>query len=271
MEGRIARENVQLIKLPIIGKIKIGMKVKSKEGKDIPKSLDYFIADGKYKSYFDKSYPEKPNKIQIIFVSDDLKEICNERYELRTKAGDLFGDGDGKEFRIWDVGKKQYNEYSLSEHPDLLVRSAKAAESIKGWEVILTLRFIIPAIKGVLGQWQLSTKGGKSSINAIRDTFDFVHLKAGSITRIAFDLTVQKFKSQKPNDPSTYPVINLIPNVSDENLALVQGFIESNKSLPMITDEIIEKQKQLEAGSTIGEPVKMKDKDYPAFLRESVE
>jgi len=243
MDGRIIKENPGTVKLPIIGKVKIGMK----NEKGFPVSLDYFMVgdDCKYKSYFDKSYPDKPNKIQIIFISDDIREICNERYELRTKSGDLFGDGDGRNFRIWNKEKKEYLEYDLAKHPDLLVRSAKAAESPKGWQVILTLRFIIPAIKGVLGQWQLSTKGEKSSINAIRDTFDFVHLRAGSVTRIAFDLTVQKVKSQKPNDPSLYPVINLVPNVSDENLALVQGFIESNKSLPMITDEIIEREKML--------------------------
>src|SRR4030095_11626205 len=225
-----------------IGKIKIG----KKNEKGFPVSLDHFIADGKYAQLFHDVYGNKPNKIQIIFLSDDLKEVCYERYELRTKQGDLFGDGDGEIFRIWNKDKKRYDYFTLNEHKDLLTRAEKAADSPKGWEIILTIRFMIPAIKGVFGQWQLSTKGRASSINAIRDTFDFVQGKATTVTRIPFDLTVQKVKSQKPDDPSLYPVIDLVPNISDENLAIVSRFIESGvnlKQIPVITNELLEKEK----------------------------
>ncbi len=253
MTGRIIKADNDKVKLPIIGKVKCGEKRNNpKTGKDYPISLDHFIGFGKYQSYFDKAYPDKPNRIQIIFVSNDPEQSCNERYELRNDKGDLYGSGNGKSFMIWDG--KEYKPYEVNGNGDkeYLKQVSKDCKSPKGWEVILTLQFIMPAIRGVLGLWQFSTKGKASSVNAIRDTFDFVQVKAGSVLNIVFDLMVEKVQSQKPDDPSVYPVVSLICNVSEENLQLAKGFLESGKAFPKLTDEVIEQNKGLlESGNEV--------------------
>lgn len=269
MTGRIVKINDDKMKLPIIGKVKIGEQTET-----ACRSLDHFIGYGKYTSYFEKAYPDKPSRIQIIFVSDDIEQSCNERYEMRNDKGDLYGSGDGTNFNIWNETKKTYEAFEVKTDNDkeYLKQASKKCKSLKGWEVILTLQFIMPAIRGVLGLWQFSTKGKASSVNAIRDTFDFVQQKAGSVLNIVFDLTVEMVKSQKPNDPRKYPVVNLISNVSDENLTLVKDFLSSNTAYPRLTDETIEQTKNLLAENNQDNNTQVekeiKNYDYPDFLKD---
>jgi len=248
MNGRIVRTN-KSNHLPVVSKIKIG----EKSEKGYPKSLDYFKPFGKYADLFYKAYPENTNKIPILFISDDLNFCCNERLELRNNKGDLFAKGDGDIFEVWNENPKikAYESFSISEHPD--IEKKCAIRTGTKWQRVLTLRFIIPKIKGVLGLWQLETKADKSSIDQIRDTFDYILDRTGTVTRILFDLTVTKVKSQKPDDPSSYPVLNLIPNVSEGNLMQLKEFVESGaiQSLAYVNDSQIlklseSKPKQIE-------------------------
>ena len=100
MSGRIVRpETPQGLEFPEIGRLHIGMK----NDKGYPMSIDWFRATGKYADKFTEAYGEKPNTIQIIFPSDKVEYVCNERYEYRDNAGALLSDGDGKDFRLWCI------------------------------------------------------------------------------------------------------------------------------------------------------------------------
>jgi hypothetical protein len=75
--------------------------------------------------------------------------------------------------------------------------------------------------------WQLQTGGDKSSINAIRNTFDEIKEMAGTVVNIPFDLVVKKVTSNKPEAKSVYPVISLVPNISSENMEVLRKFFEA--------------------------------------------
>lgn len=228
MNGRIIRdEQNNHSNLPVIGKIKVGEKTE----KGYPTSLDYFKASGKYASKFNEVYPGKPNKIQIIFASDDIASVCNEAYELRGKDGRLYGRGNGEVFEIWDSQEKMYQTHTKDLHADIIKKAPKDCRSPKGWQATLTLRFIIPKIKGVMGVWQLTTKGAKSTIPQIIKAYDFVLHHAGTVQMIPFDLEVEKVKSQKPGSKSVFPVINLIPNIDEDNMTTVRNYIEDGGSV----------------------------------------
>jgi hypothetical protein len=235
MLGRIKRQHSE--KLPLLGRIKIGEKIKTKnrEGKDIerPVSLDYFKAEGKYKYLFEKAYGEKPSRIQIAFVSDNIKEVCCESFVVRDGDGRKLAEGDGEEWEVWNEKTKIY-EYKKAEKEDM--------EKMGKLEALLTLRFVIPKITGVFGVWALSSKGLKSTIPAIVDTYDMVLERSGTVANIMFDLVVEKFKSQKPGVASVYPVINLIPNITQDNMILLKEYLDSGqKALFIITDESIKR------------------------------
>lgn len=230
--GRIKRpEQEQSFKLPRVGMIKTGFK----NANGFPQSTDYFIATGKYKSLFDRYYPNKPKTIQIVFWEDSVEKMCNERYEYRDNAGKLFASGDGNEFKVWN-GKK-YDVFNVSEHPNLMEDLHKKQKSKKGWEVILTLRFILPKVKDIAGFWEYSTKGEASTIPTITDAFDLMLQTRGSIRGVIFDLNVDFAKSQKPGVTSRYPVVNIVPNHSAENVEAVKGtMLNVSSEMPLLGD-----------------------------------
>lgn len=236
LNGRVKKQNeveVGESRFPILGKIKVGQKTATGR----PESVDYFLCDSKYASYFKAAFGDKPQTLQVIFISDDLKESCFERWECRDSAGKLAGYGDGENWYLYNEKK---DAYLVEIDRDLLKQAGK-------WDVILTIKFILPAIKGVFGVFTYSTKGGKSSIPQIRDAFDMVQEQAGTVINIPFDLSVKKVKSQKPNSPHQFPVVSLVPNIARENLLLLADYLHQGKKIqelgPAITDEVIQKIK----------------------------
>lgn len=224
--SRIKRGEDQSARLPILGKIKVG----EKSDKGIPRSLDYFVATGKYKEVFDQAFGEKPKKIEIFFISDDPLLSCFEQFECRDNAGRLVGYGDGETNFVYD-GKKYVEE------PD----KAKLTKYGK-WKPVLKIRFIIPRIKTVFGLWEFSTSGDKSSIPQIRDSFDTILDRVGRVSGIPFDLMVDKVKSQKPGDASSFPVVTMVSNIGAENLQLLSEHVQLGTRLnqigPLTNDSI---------------------------------
>jgi len=220
MNGRIKKaEQAPRLGFPKIGMIKCGMKVE-RGGKTFPTSVDYFIPAGKYARYFSDVYGDKPKVIQVVFLDDRPELVCNERLELRNNAGRLVAYGDGIEFQIYDEAKEKYEPYSVEKYPDMLEKLA--VKHSGKWESVLNLKFLIPAISGIIGYWELSTKGVASSIPEITQIFDKVLEQKGFIKGILFDLHVEIHASNKPNSKSRYPVLTLVPNHSTENQKLIE-------------------------------------------------
>ena len=247
MNGRIKRE-VKKEKIAIIGNIKVGRMTE----KGYPESLDYFTADSKYKAHFDREFPEKPKSIEVVFLSDNIKDVCFERYEIR-QGPKLFGYGNGFDFFVWDEKTidpvtGQFGAYvhnTIEDEPDI---KEKVAKQVDGkWDEVLTMRFLIPRIKGIWGVWQLSTKGAQSSIPGIVGVFDAIQKMAGTVKNMAFDLSVKKVKSQKPGTKSLFPVLQLVPNLSHENLQKVHDFLDNGIEFRgILTEEAIEQIEQAE-------------------------
>lgn len=234
MDGRIYRpeQGAGILELPEIGRLHIGKKQMGQNGREYPVSVDYFIPAGKYAGMFTQALGEKPQTIQVIFPDDSPEKVCNERYEYRDNAGALVAKGDGRTFEIWE-GKK-YVQYSVERIPDIMEQVTKRNpkkprnENDNGWDMTLTLRFIVPAVRGVIGVWQFSTKGAASSIKNIRNSFDGVQAMRGTVTQTVFDLSVQFAKSNKPNTNSRYPVVSLVAN--DTRLAEIQKMLQPTDS-----------------------------------------
>lgn len=233
MRARITMPDMEQshLALPRVGFIKIGFI----NAKGYPQSVDYFIPTGKYAALFTKAYGDKPQTIQIVFPDDDPAQVCNERYEYRDDEGRLLAYGDGETFKVWNG--KSYQDMTTAEYPNLMASMEKKHPNKQfqrtgtGWQVILTLRFIIPCVRGIAGVWQFSTKGTASTIPQIRDVFDAVMETRGFCKGIIFDLNVQYAKSQKPGEKSRFPVVSLVVNQSEENISKIKEGYPSIKLL----------------------------------------
>lgn len=251
--SRILKENEEST-LPVIGMIKVGKKVetKDKNGKiiQIPKSLDYFLADGKYKHKFNEVFPDKPNLIEIMFLDDYEAFSCNERYELRV-GKNRYAWGNGKVFSVYNKDNQDFDTIAVDsqEKGKVLMESIEKKTGEK-FKARLTLRFAILKIKNILGVWQLNTGGEKTSIQNIVNAYDFIKKATGGrVMGLTFDLRVQKVTSDRYNTKRSYPIIELVPHATQQHLQKVSDYMVSNSQLPLILKpEVIDKleSKQIE-------------------------
>lgn len=215
--GRIKVERKSSNTLPEIGKIKIGMKHPQK---GYPMSVDYFIPSGTYENEFKTQFGEKPKKISIAFVSNDVKEACNERFEAYVK-GKRYGWGDGLDFTVFDPKSGEKGGY---------VEVKAGDERLKGlpWKHTLTLRFVILDLPGIMGYWSLQTMATETSIPTIVNTFDHIKKQANdNIIGFPFNLIVEKKTGYHPTEIKNYPMISLVPNFTDVEVEKVRSYIEA--------------------------------------------
>ncbi len=237
MKGRISTGNVQQgSTLPEIGRIKVG----EKSAKGFPTSLDYFKATGKFANQFTALFGDKPNELYIAFVSNDISEVCNERYEAWDK-GKRLGYGDGETFTVWNPTVGTYEHNLSKEDP-------KVKALGKLWSRMLTLRFVLLKMKGVLGYWTFETKAKETTIPSIVKAFDMVMERSGSIIGFPFSLVVEKVQSYTPGMAKNYPIVKLIPNFTEETIEAVRGYVEAGGELNRITTNMITSGAILNAG-----------------------
>lgn len=217
--------------LPIIGHIAIGGKTKSTNGKEIPTSLDYFRARGKggepckYEKQFTDAFGDKPTKIPIAFISDDIEEVCNQQFEC-WKGGKFWGKGDGVNFHVYDPSRKEY--VNVTKESPLVTSLAT------DWKERLTMTFVIPAISGVLGVWKFTTSGSKSTIPEIVKTFDFIKEKMGTIRLVPFELMVENNTGRNPGETRQWKSVKLIPAFTEDNINAIRGLLTSGGSLEQL-------------------------------------
>jgi hypothetical protein len=236
MTGRIQSRKTESAAstLPEIGKIKIGEKAMSASGKEYPKSLDYFRPTGNFANEFTTKYGDKPTKLSVCFISDSLSEVCNERYESWVK-GKRWGWGDGSTFTVWDTtagdGKGAYvNDVPAS---DARVKALK-------WDIMLTLRFVLLELKGIMGYWTFQTKAKATTIPSVVKAFDFVRERANTIIGFPFNLIIERKTGYNPGEAKNYPVVTLVPNFSQDALDAVRTYIEAGGEVSRITTSMIE-------------------------------
>ncbi|WP_028664445.1 recombination directionality factor [Runella zeae] len=219
------------------GSIKTGTKAISQNGHEYPVSTDHFVASSKFKfdAFVRAKYGDKPTELPILFYSDDFNDCCSERLEIRDKAGRLFAFGDGETFGIYSEKTKDFIRITTEKRPNIMdeVRAHlhesatnEQAKNIK-WVQALTLRFIIKDIP-VIGYWELTTKGLKTSIPNLRDRFDQCLELFGTVRWFPFLLTATKVKSNKPGDSRQYPIIDLVPALSIETGLKIAAHIQES-------------------------------------------
>lgn len=259
MNGRIVRSEPDSgPQMPILGKVKIGEKRMSAKGKEYPNSLDYFRFDGKFGRLAEQAYGEKPDRLAVAFLSDDVGQVCNERFECRDDKGRLVARGDGVTTEIYDPSSGNYLP-----HTDVPREKLKALGT---WTTVLTLRFVLLKVRTVMGVWEFSTRGKASSIPKIRGIFDYVMAQVGSVTPVPFDLIVQKVQSQKPGETRVFPVVDLIPNIGTEEMqSLAEYASQGGRIRGVLTAEKIH---ALAAGAEQGEHIHEPQRALPEPMPE---
>jgi hypothetical protein len=247
--GRISkRKDVSAASsLPEIGKIKIGEKALSAKGVEYPKALDYFKPTGTFANEFTKLYGQKPQKLNVAFISDDINEVCNQRFEC-WDGGKRWGFGDGETFTVFDrsLGDKDKDGKPKGAYAENVAATDPRVKALK-WDEMLTLRFVLLEMKGIMGYWRFETKAKIVTIPSIIKSFDLVRERAGSIIGFPFTLLVEKKTGYSPGEAKSYPVVTLVPNFSEDSIEMVRQYIDMGGSMNRITSKMIQQEKVFEA------------------------
>lgn len=173
-------------------------------------------------------------------------------------GGKLYASGDGETFEVYDEATRQNKIRLASKESNLgkvLAAEARKFGNNPAWSTVLTLRFLLPGLRSVMGVWSFSTKAEASSIPAIISAYDMVKEKAGTVVGIPFDLIVEMAKSQKPGQSSKFPVVKLVANLGAEHLENVRelhklGMLQRT----VLTPQVIEAAKAKELAAPKAEP-----------------
>lgn len=214
---------------PLVGKIKIGEKAKTQQGKEYPKALEHFRCytdNPVIQAAFDTAIGKR-DRLIIAFMSDDASDTCKQEYLLMNKSGKKVATGDGRDFRVWDRKEKgwvSFRCFSKEEAEELMKRFAvgfSEANYEAVWKQRLTLQFLIPELSQVMGCWRFETTA-ESSIVGIVQTFDTIQNMAGTVIGIPFEISVNMHTAWNESG-SRYPVVSMRCAMEGESVRLIHG------------------------------------------------
>ena len=205
-------------RMPRVGKIHLGVKVKNKQGVEHPKATDYFVyptEESAGKELLDqliKEYGEKPKELPVIFPLEDEEAIASQYYRCYSRSRGLVCRGDGEsctrmiDKETGDLPNKDTKDTELREMP-CAGRECPDYQSEKCREV-MNLQFMLPKISGI-GVWQIDT----SSINSIRNInscLDMIKAVYGRVAMVPLILTLEPMEVTPPGGTKkTVQVLNL--------------------------------------------------------------
>lgn len=154
-----------IVRMPRLGKIRLGIKVEKPGKNPYPKATDYFVVPDNLVEIFG----EKPTEIEIMFPTEDPNQFAQQWYRCYSLTMGLVCIGDGV------TARRRID----------LATGAKAGRDTKDWEWkegltcdpqecqeylskrcrrVMNLQFLIPQVPG-LGVWQVDTSSFYSIVN----------------------------------------------------------------------------------------------------------
>lgn len=202
----------EIKRLPRLGKIRLGIKVPTGNGKERPKEVDYFILDPatpneeerqRMIQEFHKLYGEKPKRFDFMLPTGNPDIDFPQFYKRYGSSASLKCKGDG-ETAICSDPKFTEELEVIEDKPNPKVKCAgKECPYYKAKECseVGTLNVLIPQLPGV-GVWQINT-GSYHSIVNLNSCMGYVKAVCGRCHMIPLTLERHKhetvFKDSKGN------------------------------------------------------------------------
>jgi hypothetical protein len=155
-----------VVRIPRLGKIRLGIKVTSKEKKNVqyPKATDYFVVPDEVKAV----YGEKPTELEIMFPVEDPEIFAQQWLRAYSLTQGLVCIGNGIDARRKvDIatGAMADHETKQWEWKELTCDSQECPEyQTKRCRRVMNLQFLLPQVPG-LGVYQIDTSSFYSIVN----------------------------------------------------------------------------------------------------------
>jgi len=221
-------------RMPRIGKLHLGIKVKNAKGVEYPKAVDYFVypAEGSPGSelldQFKKEYGEKPKELEVIFPLEDEESIASQYYRCYSKSRGLVCRGDGEtamrmiDTTTGDLPNKDSKDTELKEMP---CAGRECPDYKKGnCREVMNLQFMLPKISGI-GVWQVDS-GSINSIRNINSCLEMIKAVYGRVSMIPLLLTIEPIEVTPPG--GTKKTVHVLNIRSMDNM--IEAAIKARKS-----------------------------------------
>ena len=206
----------QVRRLPRLGKIRMGIKVKSKSNPnmEIPQKSDHFVVPQEV----EKVYGPEPKVLDILIPVEDEKKWAPQYYKLYSRTQGLVCKGDGcNAQRLFDTstGERAHKTTTQVVRRDYECAGRKCADYLAkdGCKEVMSLMFMLYKVPG-MGIWQIDT-GAINSIININSCADYIRAVFGKVSWIPLQLTIEPKEVQNPETGKrqTVYVLNLRNNL----------------------------------------------------------
>jgi hypothetical protein len=199
--------------LPVLGKIRLGIKEEGSNGQLKPVPTDYFVCPDEVK----KVYGEKPKEFRIMFPNEDREQWASQYFQCYSESGNLICSGTGElVVRKFDLKPSNIDEIQPSPFRIPCIPSTCLNYQQDVCHRVMNLRFLLPDCPG-FGAYQLDT----GSFYSMRNINDFLNLLENVCQRVSMiPLTLQLV--EQPVRPEGNKKIAYVLKLTS-NLSLVEA------------------------------------------------
>lgn len=201
-------------RLPRLGKLRLGEKRLSKNNKEYPASIDYFMVDSELPGLneaFEKVYGPKPRELDILLPLEDAEVFFPQALKAYRKSGLFCASDDGvtaKRVRLKDdeQGKDAQGEAFIAEQGlqvapgDMYEMPCPHTEcpyfQSKKCKGIARFMFMLPKVNG-FGVWEISTSSRNGIVN-LNSMLDAIRGAAGRVSYIPLKLRLVEQELKTP-------------------------------------------------------------------------
>jgi len=165
----------EIVRLPLLGKIRLGIKEEGADGKLYPAPTDYFVCPDEVKKVFD----EKPRELRIMFPTEDREQWASQYLRCYSESGNLLcrGDGETALAEVEMIGRERSSkEKIITKLLKMPCNPDRCPYYQQGYcRRVMNLQFLLPDCAG-FGVYQLDTSSYHSmkNINAMLTLIDNV-------------------------------------------------------------------------------------------------
>ncbi len=246
----------EIVRLPRLGKIRLGIKKEGNDGSIYPVPTDHFVCPDEVK----KVFGEAPRKLRIMFPTEDREQWASQYFRRYSPSLRLICRGDGETAIVRaESGTDQPpdREPSFSNWKDIVCNPRTCPHFRCGdCRRVMNLQFLLPDCPG-FGVYQLDTSCCRSMLN-VNSIVNFTRNICGRISMIPLSLQLMEMEEEPEGWLGPAYFLNITcPYSLAEVQKLAQGPVGKALLLP---------QPDSEAPDDLMSPVPVRASEIPKVL-----
>ena len=212
----------EVVRLPRLGKIRLGIKKENADGTIYPSPTDYFVCPEEVR----KVFGERPRELRIMFPTDDETQWASQYLRCYSATRGLICRGDGlTAMAKVDIhtGEIVDKESEITELCEITCNPAKCVFHQQGQcRRVMNLQFLLPDCPG-FGVYQLDTSSFYSIVN-VNSSLELIRGICGRLAMIPLSLKLVDQEVLPEGKKKTVRVLSLTAPYS---LAEIQRYAQT--------------------------------------------